>query len=86
MTLNEKEKLITQELEKMDPVLVTMLNRIKALVDELNRIMMDDSIDSNEKYFFLLNSQSEIYYMIKNDNRYTEVYADENFGLYQKKR
>jgi len=57
MTLKEKEELITQELEKLDPVLITMLDRIKNLVDELNRMMMDDSIDSNEKYFFLLNLQ-----------------------------
>ena len=40
-----------------------------------------------EKYhgeYFLLNSKSVGYYMIKNDNRYKEIYNDEYFGLYQK--
>ena len=56
--------------------------------DEMNSYEKKYDYDKYmEKYqaeYLLLDNTTPIYYMLKKDSRYKEVYSDEMFGLYQK--
>ena len=44
----------------------------------------DKYLEKYQAEYFLLDNTSTIYYLLKKDNRYKEIYNDEKFGLYQK--
>ena len=44
----------------------------------------DNYLQKYHADYFLLDNTTPIFYMLKNDSRYKEVYIDEKFGLFQK--